>query len=179
MRCSWLDEKDPVYVKYHDTEWGVPVHDDRKLFEMLILEGFQAGLSWQCVLHKREAFCQCFENFNVQNVAKFNEEKVEQLAKNPAIIRNRLKIKSAIINAQIFIKIIQEFGSFDRYLWGWTKGQILKSDGIETRSDLSDQISKDLKKRGMKFVGTTIIFSYLCAVGVIEAHTPECDFRRH
>ncbi|MCQ2966307.1 MAG: DNA-3-methyladenine glycosylase I [Alphaproteobacteria bacterium] len=179
MRCSWLDENDSVYVKYHDTEWGIPVHDDRKLFEMLILEGFQAGLSWQCILHKREAFRQCFDCFDVQKVAHFSDEKIKLLMENSAIIRNKLKIQSAITNARIFIKIVQEFKTFDAYLWHWTKGKTIQSDGIETTNELSDKISKDLKKRGMKFVGSTIVFSYLCAVGVIEAHTPECDFRRH
>lgn len=178
MRCAWLDENDPIYVKYHDTEWGIPVHNDRKLFEMLILEGFQAGLSWQCVLHKRDAFRKNFDYFDVEKVAFFSDEKINLLMKNPTIIRNKLKIKSAVLNANVFIKIIQEFGSFDKYLWGWTSGQTLKSDGLETRNDLSDKISKDLKKRGMKFVGTTIIFSFLCAVGVVWSHTPECDWHK-
>ena len=178
MRCSWVDLKDSEYIHYHDFVWGVPVHNDRLLFEMLILEGFQAGLSWQCVLHKRKNFKKAFDDFDVQKVALYNEKKVDELTQNMGLIRNRLKIKSAIQNAQIFIKIQKEFSSFDKYIWSWTKGKIISADGHETQSELSDKISKDLKKRSMNFVGSTIIYAYLCAIGIINAHDKKCDFKR-
>ena len=177
MRCSWVDLKDKDYVYYHDHEWGSPVHDDKLLFEMLILEGFQAGLSWQCVLHKREHFKISFDHFNAKKIANYDVKKLEGLLQDKDLIRNRLKMKAAIKNAQIFLKIQEEFGSFNTYIWGWTKGKTIISDGNETMSELSDKISKDLKKRGMNFVGTTIIYAYLCAIGIINAHEKRCDFR--
>ena len=167
--------KDKEYIHYHDCEWGVPVHNDRLLFEMLILEGFQAGLSWQCVLHKRNNFKKDFDNFNPPKVALYNKEKIEQLMQNKGLIRHKLKIISAIKNAKVFLEIQKEFVSFDSYIWGWTKRKIIMADGTQTRSDLSDKISKDLKKRGMNFVGTTIIYAYLCAIGIINAHDKNCD----
>jgi len=178
MRCSWVDLKDKEYVAYHDTEWGVPVHNERTLFEMLILEGFQAGLSWQCVLHKRENFRFAFDNFDVKKVASYNEEKINQLMKNKGLIRHKLKIVGAIKNAKVFLEIQKEFGSFDAYIWHWTKGKIIQANGAQTRSVLSDKISKDLKKRGMGFVGSTIIYAYLCAIGIINAHEKQCDLKR-
>ena len=178
MRCSWLDLKDKEYIDYHDYEWGIPVHEDKKLFEMLILEGFQAGLSWQCVLHKRENFKLAFDDFNAKKVALYDEKKVGQLMQNKALIRHKLKIQAAIKNARSFLEIQKEFGSFDSYIWSWTKGKTIIEDGTQTRSELSDKISKDLKKRGMSFVGSTIIYSYLCAVGIINAHDKNCDFKR-
>ena len=177
MRCSWVDLKDKDYVHYHDYEWGVPVHDDGLLFEMLILEGFQAGLSWQCVLHKRGNFRTAFDNFDAQKIAFYDERKISELVQDQGIIRHKGKIKAAVKNAQIFLEIEKEFGSFSTYIWGWIKGKTIISDGNETRSELSDKISKDLKKRGMSFVGSTIIYSYLCAIGIINAHEINCDFK--
>lgn len=177
MRCRWVDLTDPEYIHYHDCEWGVPVHSDRLLFEMLCLESFQAGLSWQCVLHKRENFRKAFDNFDAKKIALYDNEKVTQLMQNKGLIRHKLKIKASIQNAKVFLEIQKEFGSFDQYIWMWTQGKTIKSDGAQTRSELSDQISKDLKKRGMSFVGTTIIYAYLCAVGIINAHDKTCDFK--
>lgn len=176
MRCSWVDENCKIYVCYHDKEWGKPVHDDCKLFEMLILEGFQAGLSWLTVLKKRQAFREEFAGFEPQKVAQFTEEKIKKMLQNPQIIRSRQKICSAVNNAGIFLQIQQEFGTFDKYLWHFTSGKIQKY-GIfpcPVKNELSDTISKDLKKRGMKYVGSVIIYSYLQAVGVINDHEPQC-----
>ena len=156
-RCCWADPDNPRYVRYHDEEWGVPVHDDHRLFEMLILESFQAGLSWECVLNKREAFRRAFDHFG--------------------IIRNRRKIAAAVNNARIFRDIQDSYGSFADYLWGWTAGEVIVESGISS-SALSDAISADLKRRGMKFVGTTIIYAYLQAVGVIDAHEESCAWNR-
>lgn len=173
MRCRWANPKNSLYVQYHDEEWGVPVHDDHKLFEMLILESFQAGLSWECVLNKREAFREAFDNFDLDAVCAYDEDKMNALSQNPGIIRNRLKIRAAVNNARIFRAIQEEYGSFSVYLWHWTQNQIVYEIGV-TSSPLSDAISNDLKKRGMKFVGTVIIYSYLQAVGVINSHEEEC-----
>ena len=175
-RCFWVDEKSDIYVKYHDEEWGIPKHDDGELFELLILEGFQAGLSWLCVLNKREAFRKAFDNFDVKKVAEYDGNKVEELLKNEKIIRSRNKIASAIKNAKIFIEIQNEFGSLSKYIWGITKGKIIKNttDKFEVSTPLSDKISKDLKKRGMKYVGTVIIYSYLQAIGIINDHETTC-----
>ena len=175
-RCFWVDENNPIYVKYHDEEWGVPKYDDKELFELLILECFQAGLSWITVLKKREAFRKAFDNFDVKKVSKYDKEKVEQLLKNEGIIRSRNKIESAIKNAQIYIDIQKEFGSFSDYIWGFTKGKIVKNttDKFEVSTPLSDKISKDLKKRGMKYVGTVIIYSYLQAAGIVNDHETTC-----
>ena len=179
-RCSWVNEKNKLYIKYHDKEWGVPSHDDNYLFEMLILESFQAGLSWECILNKREAFRKAFDDFNYQKIANYNENKVIELLNNKEIIRNKLKIKATINNARIFIDIRKEYKTFDNYIWSFTKGkQIINTDDIfKTTSDLSDTISNDLKKRGMKFVGSTIIYSYLQAIGIINDHELECSFRK-
>ena len=165
MRMNW------------DEEWGVPVHDDRKLFEMLILECFQAGLSWECVLNKRDAFREAFDGFDVEKVCDYKEEKLEALRKDPGIIRNRLKIQAAVTNAQAFREIQKENGSFSEYLWHWTEGRVIRETG-KTSSELSDAISKDLKKQGMKFVGTTVVYAYLQAVGVIRSHEDECFCRQ-
>ena len=175
-RCFWVDEKSEIYVKYHDEEWGVPKYDDHELFELLILEGFQAGLSWICVLKKREAFRKAFDNFNIQKVANYDENKVNELLKNEGIIRSRNKIESSIKNAKIFIDIQKEFGSFSNYIWGFTKGKVIKNttDKFEVSTPLSDIVSKDLKKRGMKYVGTVIIYSYLQAIGVVNDHETAC-----
>ena len=175
-RCFWVDEKSPVYVKYHDEEWGVPKYNDRELFELLVLESFQAGLSWLTVLKKREAFRAAFDNFDAKLVSKYGEEKVEELLKNENIIRSKSKILSAISNAKIFKDIQKEYGSFSNYIWGFTDNKIIKRTAKELpiSTPLSDKISKDLKKRGMKFVGTVIIYSYLQAIGVVNDHDFEC-----
>ena len=171
-RCSWAGD-DETYIRYHDEEWGVPTHDDRELFEMLVLESFQAGLSWITILKKRENFRKAFDGFDVEKVAGYNEEKVEELRQNEGIIRHKGKISSAINNAQVFIEIQKEFGSFDKYIWGFTDGEIIKAE-FKTESELSKNISKDLKKRGMKFVGPTIIYSYLESIGIIDNHQENC-----
>lgn len=173
MRCKWCNPKNPIYVKYHDEEWGVPNFDERYLFEMLVLESFQAGLSWECVLNKREAFREAFDRFDVVRVSNYDEEKVEELIKNPGIIRNKRKITAAIENAKVFREIQVEFGSFREYLKGFTGEQIRVELGKIT-SSLSDAISKDLQVRGMKFVGSTIIYSYLQAIGIISSHEKYC-----
>lgn len=177
IRCSWANPNNPLYIHYHDSEWGVPVHDDRKLLEMLILESFQAGLSWECILNKREAFRQAFDDFDLDKICGYEEEKLAALGRDSGIVRNRLKIKAAVNNAQIFRAIQQEWGSFDRYLWHWTNGITIYETG-KVSSDLSDAVSKDLKRRGMKFVGTVITYSYLQAVGVINSHEKNCFCRR-
>ena len=174
-RCKWLNLKNPIYVQYHDTEWSKPLHDDKKLFELLILECFQACLSWECVLNKREDFRLAFDNFDIEKIINYNEEKVDELLKNPKIIRNKLKIKAAIKNAVIFKKIQKEYKSFNDYIWHFTDNKIIKEEyTLRTTSPLSDTVSKDLKKRGMTFVGSTIIYSYLQATGIINAHGKEC-----
>lgn len=177
-RCSWVNLQNPLYVKYHDCEWGKPVHDDHQLFEMLLLESFQAGLSWETVLNKRAAFKQAFAGFDVSRVAKFNDEDCQRLLQNPGIIRHRLKIRAAVGNAQIFMAIQQEWGTFSNYLWHWTQGETVREIG-QTSSQLSDEIAKDLKKRGMKFVGTTTIYAYLQAVGVVNGHERSCWLGSH
>jgi len=178
-RCRWVNPENELYTQYHDLEWGVPVHNDQKLFEMLILEGAQAGLSWETVLKKRENYRKAFFYFDVKKVASLSEADEEALLQNEGIIRNRLKIKSAKINAAAFIEIQKKFGSFDSYIWKYVNGRAIDKkyaelDEIPARDELSDEISKDLKKRGMKFVGSTIICAYMQAVGLINAHTTDC-----
>lgn len=175
-RCHWVNLDNPLYIKYHDEEWCVPSFDDHYLFEMLILEMFQAGLSWECVLNKREAFKIAYDNFDVRKVANYKEDKVKELMNNALIIRNLRKIKASIINAQVFIEIQKEYGSFSKYMWSFTNQEIIVSldDTIISSSPLSDIISKDLKDRGMKFVGTTIIYSYLQAIGIVNDHEKDC-----
>ena len=172
-RCLWVDEKSEIYVKYHDEEWGVPNHNDRDLFELLILEGFQAGLSWITVLKKREAFRKAFDNFDLEKICNYNDEKVQELLKNEKIIRNKLKVNATINNSKIFKKIQNEYGTFYNYLKTFTNDVIIYEIGKAT-NQLSDDLSKDLQKRGMKFVGSTIIYSYLQAIGVIYSHDKEC-----
>ena len=175
-RCSWVDLKSPIYLRYHDEEWGVPKYDDRELFELLILEGFQAGLSWLTVLKKREEFKKSFDNFDVVKVSEYNKEKIDTLLSNAGIIRSRSKIESAVNNAKVFIEIQREYGSFSNYIWSFTKGKCIKNmnDEIPVSSELSDKISKDLKRRGMKYTGSVIIYSYLQAIGIINDHEIEC-----
>ena len=172
-RCRWCNLKNPLYIAYHDSEWGRPNFSDSYLFEMLILESFQAGLSWECVLNKRESFRDAFDGFDADKVACYGEEKLAALAADPGIIRNRLKIKAAVNNSGIFREIAAEFGSFFDYLRTFWDGETLYEVGNTTNA-LSDAISKDLKKRGMKFVGSTIIYSYLQAVGIIYSHEEGC-----
>ena len=173
QRCKWCNLNNPIYVQYHDEEWGSPDFDERYLFEMLLLESFQAGLSWECVLNKREAFRKAFDGFDVDRVALYDEAKIEALRLDSGIIRNGRKISAAVGNAKIFKLIQAEFGSFKAYLDTFTKGECIVEIG-KTTSELSDKISKDLISRGMKFVGSTIIYSYLQAIGVIDSHEPEC-----
>ncbi len=175
-RCFWVDEKSEIYTKYHDEEWGIPKHDDHELFELLILESFQAGLSWITILKKRENFRKAFDNFDIQKVANYNNEKIDELLSNTGIIRSKNKILSAINNAKIFMQIQKDFGSFANYIWSFTDNKVLKNTTgkIITSSSLSDEISKDLKKRGMKYVGTVIIYSYLQAIGIIDDHDQNC-----
>ena len=172
-RCKWCNLKNKLYVKYHDEEWCKPNFDEQYLFEMLLLESFQAGLSWECVLDKREAFRKAFDNFDIDKIIKYDDEKIEELLSNEKIIRNKLKIKASIYNSKIFKDIQKEYGSFHQYLKTFTKDKIVYEIG-KTTSELSDNLSKDLQKRGMKFVGSTIIYSYLQAIGVIYSHDKEC-----
>lgn len=177
-RCDWA--KGPYNEVYHDQEWGRPCHDDQKLFELLVLEGMQAGLSWVTILKKRPAFQAAFDQFDIAKVASYDETKQAQLLQNSGIIRNRLKIQSAITNAQAVQRIQAEFGSLDAYLWGFVKGKPIVNayttqSEVPTHSELSDRISKDMKKRGFRFVGTTIIYSYLEAIGIINDHMTWCD----
>lgn len=175
-RCSWVDENSQIYKDYHDNEWGIPKYDDKELFELLILEGFQAGLSWITILKKREAFRKAFDNFDVQKVANYKQSKVDKLLQNEGIIRSKSKINSAVINAKIFIDIQKKFGSFSKYIWGFTNGKIIKNtnDKFQVSTPLSDTVSKDLKKRGMKYVGTIIIYSYLQSIGIVNDHETTC-----
>lgn len=176
-RCDWA--KNTLAVEYHDNEWGVPLHDDRKLFELLILEGAQAGLSWDAILAKRDNYRKAFDNFDVQSIANYNSTKCSSLLQDAGIIRNRLKIASTVQNAKSFITIQQEFGSFDTYLWNFVDNKPIVNKWVHTQdipasNDLSDTLSRDLKKRGFSFVGTTIIYAYLQATGVINDHVINC-----
>lgn len=175
-RCSWVDESSQIYKDYHDYEWGKPIYDDCKLYEMFLLETFQAGLSWLTILKKRNFFKIAFDDFDVNKIARYNEEKIDALLNDKNIIRNKRKINAAIRNAKIFIAIQEEFGSFSKYIWGFTNYQIIKNedDVIKTTSKLSDDISKDLKKRGMSFVGSITIYSYLQAIGIVNDHEKKC-----
>lgn len=176
IRCHWVNESNPLYIKYHDEEWCVPSHDDGYLFELLVLESFQAGLSWECILNKRENFRKAFDNFDYFKISHYEQEKIDSLLNDKGIIRNKLKIKAAINNAKVFISIQEEFDSFNNYIWSFTNNKIIINNGeLVTSSPLSDKISKDLQKRGMKFVGTTIVYSYLQAIGIVNDHEKECD----
>lgn len=173
-RCRWCNLKNPLYVAYHDTEWGRPVHDDRKLFEFLVLESFQAGLSWETILNKREHFRTVFDDFDPEVIRLYDEAKIEALMSDAGIVRNRRKIEAAIRNASVFLQIQKEWGSFSNYIWHFTDGMTIYESGL-TASPMSDRISSDLKRRGMRFVGTTIVYSYLQAIGILWSHNPECD----
>lgn len=177
-RCGWVTN-DPIYISYHDIEWGVPVRDDQRLFEFFILETFQAGLSWLTVLRKRDNFRKAFDGFDVQKVAAFSDERVEQLLLDTGIIRNRAKVKAAVANAQAFIKVQQEFGSFSKYIWGFVDGNPIVNrpttlKDIPATTPLSDTISQDLKKRGFKFVGSTVVYAHMQATGMVNDHTIDC-----
>ena len=177
-RCGWVNPHNPLYIEYHDKEWGVPLHDDQRLFELLILESFQAGLSWECILNKRENFRAAFAGFDAAAVASFDEQRVEALMQDAGIVRNRRKITAAIRNSKIFPEIQKQYGSFDTYLWSFTEGKVVKEPyTLRTTSPPSDAVSKDLQRRGMRFVGSTIIYSYLQAVGVINGHAEDCDLK--
>ena len=176
--CAWAGS-DPLMRRYHDEEWGVPTHDDRRLFEFLILEGAQAGLSWSTILKKRENYREAFEGFDPLRVAKFDARRRDALMRNPGIVRNRLKIDSAVTNAQAMLGVQREFGSFDRYVWGFVDGRPLQNRrrslrDIPTSTPESDRLSKDLKKRGFRFVGTTIMYAFMQAVGMVNDHAREC-----
>ena len=176
MRCKWCNEKNKKYVEYHDKEWGILNTEDKYLFEMLILESFQAGLSWECVLNKREAFRKSYDNFAIDKIINYDDKKIEELINNKDIIRNKLKIMASINNAKIFKQISEEYKGFYNYLKTFTKGDVIYEND-KTTSNLSDNISQDLQKRGMKFVGSTIIYSYLQAIGVINSHDDTCDYK--
>lgn len=175
-RCQWVEGKEEIYLNYHDNEWGKAVFDDKILFEMLILECFQAGLSWITILKKRESFRKAYDNFDIEKIIDYDDNKVEELMNNELIIRNKQKIEASINNAKIFKEIQKEFGSFSNYIWGFTDNKIIKNteENYQTKSYTSDIVTKDLKKRGMKFVGSVTIYSYLEAIGIIDNHTTEC-----
>jgi len=182
IRCTWCGS-DPLYIKYHDEEWGKPVYDDKTLFEFLILEGAQAGLSWITILRRRESYRKAFADFDVEKVAKFDEKDVERLMQDEGIIRNRLKVNGAITNAKLFIGIQQEFGSFSNYIWGFLPdkkpilNQVEKMGDVPARTEISDRISKDMKKRGFKFFGTTICYAHMQATGMVNDHLINCIAR--
>ncbi len=177
-RCGW-SISDPLMIDYHDNEWGVPVHDDRKHFEMIVLDGAQAGLSWQTVLRKRESYREAFDGFDPTKVAGYDERKIETLLNNPGIIRNRLKVNSAVVNAKAFLEVTEEFGSFDKYIWQFVGRRTIHNEWkslkeLPAKTSVSDAMSKDLKKRGFNFVGSTICYAYMQAAGMVNDHTTEC-----
>lgn len=181
-RCTWC-EKDDLYRKYHDEEWGIPVYDDATLFEFLTLETFQAGLSWYTVLAKREHFRLAFDNFDYKKIANYQEDKFQELLLNPGIIRNKLKVRATTTNAQAFIKVQEEFGSFSKYIWGFVNGKPIDNKlqslkDIPATTPLSDAISKDLKKRGFKFVGSTVVYAHMQATGMVNDHIVDCWTRK-
>lgn len=172
-RCRWCNPKNELYIRYHDEEWGVPTFDDASLYELFILEPFQAGLSWETILNKRENFKRAFENYDMDKIAAFDSRKIEELLADASIIRNRRKIEAAIQNTGIFLQIQKEWGSFHAYIWHFTDNQVIR-EWDKVSSPLSDEITADLKRRGAKFIGTTIVYSYLQAIGIINSHEPEC-----
>jgi DNA-3-methyladenine glycosylase I len=178
QRCQWVTD-DPVYIEYHDVEWGVPVHDDKKIFEFLVLEGAQAGLSWLTILKRRDGYRNAFDHFDVEKIARYTPRKIDQLLKNPGIIRNQRKVQSAVANAQAFIKIQEEFGSFDRYAWQFVDGQAKinffdRHDQVPAETEESRAFSKDLKQRGFSFVGPTIVYAHMQATGMVNDHLVSC-----
>lgn len=182
QRCAWC-EKDDLYRNYHDNEWGKPVYDDETIFEFLILETFQAGLSWYTVLAKRENFRKAFDNFNLKKIANYSEDKIAELAEDAGIIRNKLKIKATVTNAQAFIKVQEEFGTFSKYIWGFVDGKPIDNQPktlseVKATTPISDALSKDLKKRGFKFVGSTVMYAHMQATGMVNDHVMDCWTRK-
>ena len=182
QRCAWC-EKDDLYRNYHDNEWGKPVYDDETIFEFLILETFQAGLSWYTVLAKRENFRKAFDNFNLKKIANYSEDKMAELAEDAGIIRNKLKIKATVTNAQAFIKVQEEFGTFSKYIWGFVDGKPIDNQPkilgeVKATTPISDALSKDLKKRGFKFVGSTVMYAHMQATGMVNDHVMDCWTRK-
>ncbi|MDY7539099.1 DNA-3-methyladenine glycosylase I [Undibacterium sp. RTI2.1] len=178
QRCSWANPANPLYLAYHDQEWGVPCHDERRLFEMLNLEGAQAGLSWETILNKRENYRLAFDDWDAKKIAVYDADKVASLLANAGIVRNRLKVAAAITNANAYLSLCDEFGSLDGYLWAHVNGKPIRNSGERIiKTELSDQISKDLIKRGFKFVGSTIIYAYMQAIGMVQDHASDCDWR--
>ena len=178
IRCPWPSD-DKLMIRYHDKEWGVPLHNDRKLFEFLILEGFQAGLSWRTILYKRENFRKAFDSFDFNKVAKYNKKKINSLLKDAGIIRNKLKVEGAVENAKAFLQVRNEFGTFDKYIWSCVNGKPIQNKfkslkEIPARTELSDKISEDLKRRGFKFVGSTIVYAHMQATGMVNDHLVNC-----
>lgn len=173
-RCFWVNMDNPLYVDYHDNEWGVPKYDDHELYELLILEMFQAGLSWETILNKRENFRKAFDSFNWNSIVNYDEDKINELMQDKGIIRNRKKIEATINNTKVFLNIQKEYGSFANFIWSFTDNKVIITDSKVVSNELSDTISKELRKRGMKFVGTVIIYSYLQAIGVINSHEDNC-----
>ena len=179
QRCTWVPTSDPLYVAYHDLEWGVPVHDDQKLFEFLILEGFQAGLSWRTILYKRDNFRRAFDDFDPLKIAVYGEEKIAGLLADAGIVRNKAKVQASITNARAFLAVKEEFGSFDAYIWQFTGGKTLRNTWtsmaeVPARTPESDAMSKDLLKRGFRFVGSTICYAHMQATGMVNDHTVDC-----
>ncbi|MGB0367976.1 MAG: DNA-3-methyladenine glycosylase I [Flavobacteriales bacterium] len=177
-RCDWVSD-DPLYIAYHDEEWGVPLFDEQRLFEFLILETFQAGLSWITVLRKRENFHLAFDDFDYRKVALYNEEKITSLLANEGIIRNKLKVRAAVANAQAFMEVQKEFGSFQKYIWSFVDGKPIQNNWksmseVPPKTELAEKLSKDLKKRGFKFVGPTVIYAHMQATGMVNDHTTDC-----
>ena len=173
-RCFWVNMDNPLYVDYHDNEWGVPKYDDHELYELLILEMFQAGLSWETILNKRENFRKAFDNFDWNSIVNYDEDKINELMQDKGIIRNRKKIEATINNTKVFLNIQKVYGSFANFIWSFTDNKVIITDSKVVSNELSDTISKELRKRGMKFVGTVIIYSYLQAIGVINSHEDNC-----
>lgn len=173
-RCFWVNMDNPLYVDYHDFEWGVPKYDDHELYELLILEMFQGGLSWETILNKRENFRKAFDSFDWNSIVNYDEDKINELMQDKGIIRNRKKIEATINNTKVFLNIQKEYGSFANFIWSFTDNKVIITDSKVVSNELSDTISKELRKRGMKFVGTVIIYSYLQAVGVINSHEDNC-----
>ncbi|MCH6266797.1 MULTISPECIES: DNA-3-methyladenine glycosylase I [Neobacillus] len=181
-RCGWVNQ-DPLYIDYHDHEWGVPVHDDRLLFEYLNLEGAQAGLSWYTILKKRENYQRAFDNFEAEKIVLYDDQKIEELLHNDGIVRNRLKINAVIGNAKAYLKVVEEFGSFNSYIWSFVDGKPIinhfkEASEVPASTEISDKLSKDLKKRGFKFVGSTICYAFMQAVGMVNDHIESCEMKR-
>lgn len=183
IRCGWC-EKDDLYRKYHDEEWGKPVYDDDTIFEFLVLESFQAGLSWYTILNKRENFRKAFDGFNYKKIAKYSDEKIEELLQNSGIIRNRLKVLATINNAEKFMKVQEEFGTFSKYIWSFVDGKPVENNfhdlkQVPATTEISDKLAKDLKKRGFKFLGSTVVYTYMQATGMVNDHIMDCHCRKN